>query len=247
MANTTYSATSDTPSATDTLAAKANVAYQSASQNLREQTDAVVRRIQPQIDAVSSYARNDPTKAILLSAAAGAALMGMVALMMRSGGSSRSDLRDLRDLRDLDDMRDTGSSMGSLASSTLVKIREAAMDLAERARSVAQNALDSTHQKAADALDASEKRAADAAGSAQKRASQAASQAVDSVGETVSDAWNSLRDQAGPVVDRLKPQFQAAANYARDEPARTALGIAAAGAVLIGLMALVRGSESDHL
>jgi ElaB/YqjD/DUF883 family membrane-anchored ribosome-binding protein len=237
MANTTSSATSASPSAADTLAAKANVAYQSASQTLRDQTDAVVRRIQPQIDAVTTYARNDPTKAILMSAAAGAALMGMVALLMRSGGS-RPDFAELRDVRSA---RDARSSASSIATSTLATIREAAMDLAERARSVAQNAIDSTHQKAADALGASEKRAGDAVGSAQKRASQAA----DSVSETVADAWNSLRDQAAPVVDRLKPQLEAAANYARNEPARAALGIAAAGAVLIGLMALIRGSESD--
>jgi len=227
MANTTSSATSDSPSAADTLAAKANVAYQSASQTLREQTDAVVRRIQPQIDAVTSYARNDPTKAILMSAAAGAALMGIVALLMRSGGSSRPDLSSLRDLRSA---RDVGSTAGSLAASTLATIRDAAMDLAERARSVAHNAIDSTHQKATDALGSSEKRA---------------SQTADSVSDTVADAWNSLRDQAAPVVDRLKPQLEAAANYARDEPARAALGIAAAGAVLIGLMALIRGSDSD--
>lgn len=243
MANTTSSAASDTPSAADTLAAKANVAYQSASQSLRDQTDAVVRRIQPQIDAVTSYARNDPTKAILMSAAAGAALMGVVALLMRSGRSDLRDLRDLQDLRDLDDVGDAGSTVSAIAASTLATIREAAMDLAERARSVAQDALDSTHQKAADALGKGEKRAADAVGSAQKRATQAA----DSVGETVADAWSSLRDQAAPVVDRLKPQLEAAANYARDEPARAALGIAAAGAVLIGLMALIRNSESDSL
>ena len=240
MANTTSSATSETPSAADALAAKANVAYQSASQSLRDQTDAVVRRIQPQIDAVTSYARNDPTKAILMSAAAGAALMGMIALLMRSGGSSRPDLSEFRDVRNA---HDAGSTASSIATSTLATIREAALDLAERARSVAQNAIDSTHQKATDALGASEKRAADAVGSAQKRATQAA----DSVSETVADAWSSLRDQAAPVVDRLKPQFEAAANYARDEPARAALGIAAAGAVLIGLMALIRGSESDSL
>ena len=225
MADTTTPASTDSPSTVDTLAAKANVAYQSASQTLRDQTDAVVRRIQPQIDAVSSYARNEPTKAMLISAATGAALMGMVALIVRSGGSSRPDVRDV----------------GSAAHSTLAAIREAAMDLADRAHSVAQNALDSSHKRAADALGAGEKRATDAMSTAQKRAADAA----ESVTETVADAWKSLRDQAAPMVDKLRPQIEAATNYARDEPARTALGLAAAGAVLIGLMAMIRSSDSD--
>ena len=225
MANTTTPASTDTSSTVDNLAAKANVAYQSASQTLRDQTDAVVRRIQPQIDAVSSYARNEPTKAMLISAATGAALMGLVALIVRSGGSSRPEVRDV----------------GSAAHSTLAAIREAAMDLADRAHSVAQNALDSTHKRAADALGAGEKRATDAMSTAQKRAADAA----ESVTETVADAWKSLRDQAAPMVDKLRPQIEAATNYARDEPARTALGLAAAGAVLIGLMAMIRSSHSD--
>ena len=225
MANTTTPDSTDTSSTVDNLAAKANVAYQSASQTLREQTDAVVRRIQPQIDAVSSYARNEPTKAMLISAATGAALMGMVALLVRSGGSGRPEVRDV----------------GSAAHSTLAAIREAAVDLADRAHSVAQNALDSTHRRAADALGAGEKRATDAMSTAQKRAADTA----ESVTETVADAWKSLRDQAAPMVDKLRPQIEAATNYARDEPARTALGLAAAGAVLIGLMALIRSSDSD--
>lgn len=244
MATTTAPASS-TPSAADTLAAKANVAYQSASQTLREQTDAVARRVEPQIEALSSYARNEPTKAVLMAAAAGAALMGIVALMVRSGGSSRRP--DMREMGS-----DMGADMGSAAGSTLSAIREAALDLADRARSVAQNALDSTHQRAASALGAGQQRANDTVSSAQERASEAmstaqkrAAEAAESVSDTVADAWQSLRNQAGPVVERLRPQFEAAANYAKDEPARAALGVAAAGAVLIGLMALLRGSDHD--
>ncbi len=242
MATTTANAPATaTPSAADTLAAKANVAYQSASQTLREQTDAVARRVQPQIEALSSYARDEPTKAVLMAAAAGAALMGIVALMVRTGASHRRP-----------DIREMSSDMGSAAGSTLSAIREAALDLADRARSVAQDALDSTHKRAANALGAGQQRATDTVSSAQERASEAmssaqkrAAEAAESVSDTVAEAWQSLRSQAGPVVDRLRPQLEAAANYAKDEPARTALGVAAAGAVLIGLMALIRGSDHD--
>jgi ElaB/YqjD/DUF883 family membrane-anchored ribosome-binding protein len=173
-----------------------------------------------------------------MSAAAGAALMGMIALLMRSGGSSsRPEVRHV----------------GSLAGSTLSAIREAAIDLADRAHSVAQDALDSTHRRAASAIDSGHHSAADAVGTGEKRTSQTlsaaqqrAAEAAESVSDTVADAWQTLRDQAGPVVDKLRPQLQAAANYAKDEPARTALGVAAAGAVLMGLMALVRGADDNR-
>lgn len=184
----------------------------STLQKLREQTDAVVQRLRPQIDAVSAYTRDEPTKALLISAATGAALMGLVALLARSNGP----LDAARAVRD--DARDS-------ASSALSVIRDAALDLADRAHSAANDALGATQKYATDA---------------QKRASATA----DSVSDGVADAWQSLRDQAGPVVDKLRPQLDAAAAYARAEPARTALGVAAAGAVLVGLMALIRRSDA---
>jgi hypothetical protein len=48
-----------------------------------------------------------------------------------------------------------------------------------------------------------------------------------------------------PVVDKIKPQLEAAAAYAKEEPARTALGLAAAGAIIAGLVALARQSDDD--
>src|ERR1051326_8302446 len=83
------------------------------AQKLRDQADAVVQRIQPQIAAVSTYARNEPTKALLISGAAGAALMGLIALMVRSGGRS---------------------TPRSFAKSTMAAIRDAALDLADSAQ-----------------------------------------------------------------------------------------------------------------
>jgi hypothetical protein len=49
------------------------------------------------------------------------------------------------------------------------------------------------------------------------------------------------------VVEKLKPQIDAATAYAKEEPARTALGLAAAGAIIAGLIALARHSEDDSL
>ena len=191
-----------------------------AVQKLREQADAVVQRIQPQIAAVTTYVRAEPTKALLMSAAAGAALMGLFALIVRSSGGSRTQ---------------------STGRSAMAAIRDAALDLADSAQTMALDALDATQKRAADALGATQKRAADALDTTQRRASAAA----DSVTESVADAWKKVRDQAGPVVDRIKPQIDAVAAYAKEDPARAALGLAAAGAIVAGLIALARHAQDD--
>jgi len=229
MATTTSAATQE--SASDDPGNESMTAVQ----KLREQADAVVQRIQPQIAAVSTYARDEPTKALLISAAAGAALMGVIALIVRA--SSRPQV--------------PGASAGR---SAMAAIRDAALDLADSAQTMALDALEATKQRAADAFDSTHKRAADALGSTQKRAADAlgstqkrAAAAADSVAETVADTWKKVRDQAAPVVEKIKPQIDAAAAYAKEEPARTALGLAAAGAIIAGLIALARQSEDDSL
>ena len=202
---------------------------ESRVQKLRDQADAVVQRIQPQIAAVTTYARNEPTKALLISAATGAALMGLIALMVRAGGRS---------------------SPGALASSTLASLREAALDLADSAQGMVSDALDRTGKRAVSARDAAQKQARKQATSALDAAQQRASAAAESVSESVADAWQKVRDQAAPVVDKMRPQVEAAANYVREDPTRAALGLAAAGALIAGLVALARqagGSDDDTL
>ena len=173
-------------------------------QKLRDKTDAVVESMQPRIAAVSTYARNEPTKALLIAAASGAALMGLVGLMIRTS-------------------RPTASS----GARTMASIRDAAIDLADRAHSVASDAIGAAHKRASDA----QQRVDDM----QKRAG--------AVAESVAETWANLREQAAPVVERLKPQVAAVANYAKEDPARAALGVATAGAVLLGLLALIRHSR----
>ena len=211
-----------TSTATRPAESDAGADTQTAVQKLREQADAVIQRIQPQISAVSTYARDEPTKALLISAAAGAALMGLIALMVRSGGSSSRTVAS-----SLDAVSDRSEKAGR---STLAAIRDAALELAESAQSIAADALGSTQKRAADAL-----------GTTQKRAAAAA----DTVSESVADAWKKVREQAAPVVEKIKPQIDAAAAYAKEEPARTALGLAAAGAIVAGLIALARQSQDD--
>jgi len=182
-------------------------------QKIRDKTDAVVERIQPKIAAVTDYARSEPTKAVLISAAAGAGLMALLALLVRGSRSSPV----------------------SSGQRTMSAIRDAALDLADRAHSVASQAVATAHKRASSAADTAEHQASEARQrleTMQKRANEVA----DSVAET----WASLREQAAPVVDKLKPQIDALATYAKEDPARAALGVATAGAMLVGLLSLLR-------
>ncbi len=205
-----------------------------AVQKLRDQADAVVQRIQPQIAAVSTYAREEPTKALLISAAAGAALMGLVALMVRTSG------------------RSPASSAAAAGQSAMAAIRDAALDLADSAQSMAADAIETAQKRVADAFGSTRGRAQDAIDSTRKRAQDAidstqerAAAGAESLSDAAADAWKKVRDQAAPMVDRLKPQIDAAAAYAKDDPVRAAIGLAAAGAVIAGLIALTRGSQDD--
>jgi ElaB/YqjD/DUF883 family membrane-anchored ribosome-binding protein len=217
---------------TDTAMKGNSGAYDQTStvQRLRDQADAVVQRIQPQISAVSTYAREEPTKALLISAATGAALMGLVALMVRSG-NSRSDV--------------ITSATTRAGTSAMAAIRDAALELADSAQSMASDALHSAQKRLADTFEGARKTATDGADRVRKSAANGADTASDTVSETMADAWKKVRDQAAPVVDKIRPQIDAAAAYAKEDPARVALGLAAAGAIVAGLFALARQSEGD--
>jgi len=217
MANTSSTATRSADSAGD------NNDSMTAVQRLREQADAVVERIQPQIAAVSTYARDEPTKALLISAAAGAAVMGLIALVVRSG--SRSPVEQTT----------------SAGRSAMAAIRDAALDLADSAQSMAADALEAAQKRVAGALDSTQKRVASARDNAQKRADDTTA----GVSEAAADAWKKVRDQAAPLVDKIRPQIDAATAYAKDDPVRAAIGLAAAGAVIAGLIALTRQSDDD--
>jgi hypothetical protein len=49
----------------------------------RDQAQPLVDKVKPQLDQVMDYAKDDPAKALLLAAAAGAALMGLMSTLTR--------------------------------------------------------------------------------------------------------------------------------------------------------------------
>jgi len=181
--------------------------------SVKDQASAAVERFRPQIDSVANYARDEPGKALLISAAVGAGLMGLVALMARSGSSSSLPTGDrLRQAA-----ADAADSVRQATNDSIARLRKAALDTADQAR-------DSAGSQADDARD----RVADLRNMAKGKAKQA----YESLADTVAQ-W---RDQAGPVVDKIRPQIDTVMDYAKDDPAKALLLAAAAGAALMGLV-----------
>lgn len=211
----------DTPNDTgyaseEDLSVTAELESNRVLQKIRDKTDAVVESIQPKIAAVSDYARNEPTKAMLIAAASGAGLMALLALLMRNS-------------------RPTAAAPLRTGQRTMAAIRDAAIDLADRAHSVATETMGSARKRFSSAAGVAEEQAS----AAQERIETVHKRAND-VADSVAETWASLREQAAPVVDRIRPQLDAMASYAKEDPTRAALGVATAGAVLIGLLALLR-------
>ena len=147
-----------------------------AVQKLREQADAVVERIQPQIAAVSNYVRDEPTKALLISAAAGAALMGLFALIVRSSGRSQGPGASAS--------RSAMAAIRTLPSTSPKAPRRRTLDALEATRKRAADALRAATQKrASDALECTQKRAAEALRRDPERASACLADSVSSVSE----------------------------------------------------------------
>jgi ElaB/YqjD/DUF883 family membrane-anchored ribosome-binding protein len=220
MPTTTTDTPTDTGYATDSgyagdkdVSVTAELESNRVLQKIRDKTDEMVERIQPQISAVSDYARNEPTKAVLIAAATGAGLMALIALLARPS-------------------RSTPVSTGRR---TMAAIRDAAIDLADRAHHVATDAIGMAHKRASSSVETAEHQA----GEAQKRLEAMRARASD-VADSVAETWASLREQASPVVDKLKPQIDALATYAKEDPTRAALGVATAGALVLGLLSMLR-------
>lgn len=163
--------------------------------NVKEEASATLGRFRPQFDSVTAYAKEEPTKALLIAAAVGAGVMALVALIGRSGGGRRR------------------------------------LSLSETLRQAASGAVDSVHKAAQDAAD----RASAKADGAMKSARGAAQSAYEGLSDTVQQ-W---KDQAAPLVDRIRPQIDTVMTYTKDDPAKALLIAAAAGAALMGLMGLI--------
>jgi len=185
-------------------------------QSVKDQASATLEKFRPQLDSMASYAKEEPTKALLIAAAAGAGIMGLVALMARGGGRGALSADLLRSaVYDTSDR--VRSAAYDTADHTRKSAREAARDAADRAREAARDAADRASAKAESLM---------------KSTRGAAQSAYEGLSDTVQQ-W---KDQAAPLVDRVRPQIDAVTTYAKDDPGKALLIAAAAGAALMGLM-----------
>jgi len=206
---------------------KAGDALDGLSERMRgvkDQASATFDRLRPQIDSVASYARDEPTKALLIAAAAGAGIMGLIALLSRSGGDhharSRHAWREAaRDAANR--MRDSTRGLGDT-------LRQSARDVGDSVRQSARQTRDDARSSAADMAS----RASAHADETLRGGRDTAKAAYDSLGE----AMQQIKDQAAPWVDRMRPQVDQVMTYAKDDPAKALMIAAAAGAALMGLI-----------
>ena len=231
----------DTPSSTPTATSLADKAAQSADaaittarqrahnamddlssrmRTVKEQASEQLERFRPQLDAVSNYAKEEPGKALLISAAVGAGLMGLVALMARTGGPRMPSTESLRRAA-----ADAADSVRKVALDSIDKVRKAAGESADDARKAAAAQADDMRKTAM-------ARMQDVADDVSSQAKGRAKAAYDSLSDTM-EKW---RDQAQPLVDKVKPQLDQVMDYAKDDPGKALLLAAAAGAALMGLM-----------
>lgn len=250
MALETSDKTRNDPDSESSIAQAAKDEAASTMKRLRSQAEEVVERMRPKLDAVTGYVKDEPTKSMIASAAVGAGIMALIVMLTRSSSRPRLRSSGLSSIRDAAlDLADRAHLAANEALSGAQRTTQGLFSLAgsqaDRAFSAAQRRSDSLHRtarsRADDAAAAAQQRADDALAAVQSRAGDA----TDTAATAVSDAWNSLRERAEPVIDTVRPQLEAAARYARDEPARAALGVATAGALLLGLFALARSSSED--
>src|SRR5690242_12196131 len=109
-------------------------------QSVKDQASATLERLRPQLDTVTTYAKEEPTKALLIAAAAGAGIMGLVALMART---SRPELPS-EILR---------NAAYEAADSARKMARDSAREAADRASSRADGLLKTARSTAQSALD----------------------------------------------------------------------------------------------
>jgi gas vesicle protein len=178
--------------------------FADTSKRLQDQAGDLMDTVKPRIEAVTTYAKEEPMKTLLIAAACGAVVMGIVTLAARSGGRDRTSVRGLR--RMAQDAADTAARM---AHDTIDRASSAASSAAKSGRDATQSGRD------------------------------AASSAFDGLSDTVKN-W---KEQAAPYVERFQPQIDSVTAFAKNEPAKSAMLVAAAGALLAGLVTLANQSD----
>ena len=116
-------------------ASKALAALTDLTQSVREQAAALAERMRPQLASAAGYAKEQPAKTLLASAALGAAVVGLYALLTRSGASHHVALRP-----------SLKAQLGDAAADAFDAARDGVADTVDTLRSKAQAATERLRQ-----------------------------------------------------------------------------------------------------
>jgi ElaB/YqjD/DUF883 family membrane-anchored ribosome-binding protein len=166
--------------------------------------------MRPQLDKVASYAKEEPTKSVLMAAVAGALI---VTVVMASNRSKRAV-----------DVEGSKKWLRALAADAADRAKAKAEDARAAAESAQEPARRTLREYASTAAD----EAKAMRDSAVESAKRAAAQAYDGASERLQD----LRSKADPLLDQIQPQLDSVAGYAKKNPLSALIVATAAGALL---------------
>ena len=191
----------------------------------KEQVCQVWDDLRPQLDKVAAYAKEEPTKSVLMAAAAGAVL---VTVAMAAGRSRRSvDVEGSKEwLRSLaDEAADQTRSVARRAA-------DEARDAADRAEGPARRKLRDYVSTAAEQAKSLKEDAVDSAKSMKESAVDTARRAASQAYEGASERLSDLRHKADPLIDRFEPQIEQVAGYTKQNPFAALVAAALVGALV---------------
>ena len=206
----------------------------------REQITAACESMRPQLDALVIYIKDEPAKAVLISAAAGALAAALFAAsrprratlpsasklgagmssFVEAARSMAAEADDLVAGKASDAKKLAADEADDRASKGAKKLREARDSAAEAARKAAEQASESW----ADGLKGLREAGDNALGAARQKA--------ESAYEDLTSTLHDLRGKAAPLFDRMQPPIDSVADYTKSSPFKALLIAAAAAAVV---------------
>ena len=232
---------STSDSVTDQPAGKAMLdSFTDSMGKAREQMSALAESMQPQLDELAIYIKDEPAKAVLMAAGAGALVAALLLSTRTRRGMLPSASRIGSSLSGLvDSARDMLDQAGSMAADGVSDARKRfageaddriakGAKQARAARDAAADAAGKAADKAGDGWSDGMQSLRDARDSAIGAARQTAERAYDDLTRTLQD----LRGKAAPLLDRVQPPIESVADYTKSSPFKALLIAAVAAALL---------------
>ena len=231
--------------ATEQPAGKAMIdSFTDSMGKARGQMSALAESMQPQLDELVIYIKDEPAKAVLMAAGAGAlvaALLlstrtrrGMLPSASRIGSGLSGLVDSARDMLDqagsmaADGVSDARKRFAGEADERIAKGAKQARAARDAAADAAGKAADKAADKAGDGWSDGMQSLRDARDSAIGAARQTAERAYDDLTRTLQD----LRGKAAPLLDRVQPPIESVADYTKSSPFKALLIAAVAAALL---------------